>query len=91
MRSVAGKFEVGRKDARFWPVVGVVLDVLEATQARVSEAAAALGISTGGLIDFLDCDPRWQALEGTSKWRAYQRKSAGPLAEEWTAQKWLTA
>jgi len=44
-----------------------------------------------GLIDFLDCDPRWQSLEGTSKWRAYQRKSAGPLAEEWTEQKWLTA
>src|SRR5437868_7103772 len=58
VRSVAGKFEVGRKDARFWPVVGVVLDVLEATQARVSEAAAALGISTGGLIDFLETEPK---------------------------------
>jgi hypothetical protein len=42
-----------------------------------------------GLIDFLDCDPRWQLLEGASKWRAYQRKSSGPLAEEWTAQEWL--
>src|SRR5438309_7471167 len=50
VRSVSGKLEVGRKDSRFWPVVGVVLDVLEATEARVSEAAAALGVSTGNLI-----------------------------------------
>ena len=39
VRSLSGKLEVGRKDERFWPVVGLVLDVLEATQARVSEAA----------------------------------------------------
>ena len=36
VRSSTGKLEVGRKDARFWPVVGLVLDVLEATDARVS-------------------------------------------------------
>jgi hypothetical protein len=58
VRSSSGKFEVGRKDARFWPAVGVVLDVLEATQARVSEAAQALDISTGHLIDFLETDPK---------------------------------
>src|SRR5947199_10306365 len=40
VRSFSGKLEVGRRDARFWPVVGLVLDVLEATEARVSEAAA---------------------------------------------------
>jgi hypothetical protein len=61
VRSLSGKLEVGRKDARFWPVVGLVLDVLEATEARVSEAAEALGLSTGHLIDFLEVDPKaWQ-------------------------------
>ncbi|MBI3821923.1 MAG: peptide chain release factor-like protein [Planctomycetes bacterium] len=61
VRSISGKLEVGRKDARFWPVVGLVLDVLEATEARVSEAAAALGISTGHLIDFLETEPKvWE-------------------------------
>src|SRR4051794_30241831 len=52
VRSSSGKLEVGRRDERFWPVVGVILDVLEATEARVSEAAQALDISTGHLIDF---------------------------------------
>ena len=61
VRSSSGKFEVGRKDVRFWPAVGVVLDVLEATEARVSETAEALGISTGNLIDFLEMDPKvWE-------------------------------
>ena len=60
-RTAAGRLDVGRKDARFWPAVGVVLDVLEAAEARVSEAAAALGISTGNLIDFLQIDPKvWE-------------------------------
>jgi hypothetical protein len=50
-----------RKDPRFWPLAGLVLDVLETVQARVSEAAAALGVSTGQLIDFLQMDPQlWQ-------------------------------
>ncbi|MBI2806364.1 MAG: peptide chain release factor-like protein [Planctomycetes bacterium] len=61
VRSPAGKIEVGRKDARFWPLVSLVLDVLEATEARVGESAAALGISTGHLIDFLQCEPKvWE-------------------------------
>jgi hypothetical protein len=61
VRSISGKLEVGRKDARFWPLVGLVLDVLEATQARVGDAAEALGISTGHLIDFLEVEPKvWE-------------------------------
>jgi len=55
------RLELGRKDPRFWPVVGVVLDVLAAVEARVSDAAAVLGISTGNLIDFLDIDSKvWE-------------------------------
>ena len=53
-----GRLKLGRKDPRFWPAVGVVLDVLQFAQARVSETALALGISTGNLIDFLSTDPK---------------------------------
>jgi len=52
------KLAIGRKDPRFWPAVGVVLDVLEAVGARVSEASAALNISTGNLIDFLSTEAK---------------------------------
>ncbi len=57
----SGRLDLGRKDPRYWPTVGLVLDVLQAAQARVSEAAEALGISTGNLIDFLSTDPKvWE-------------------------------
>ncbi len=56
-----GTLALGRKDPRYWPAVGVVLDVLAATAARVAEAAALLGVSTGNLVDFLQSDPKvWQ-------------------------------
>ena len=55
------RLDLGRKDPRFWPAVGVVLDALQAAQGRVSQAAATLGISTGKLVDFLQTDPKvWQ-------------------------------
>src|SRR5262245_57823722 len=57
-RNSAGKLDLGRKDPRFWPAVGVVLDVLGAVQARVGEAAEVLGVSTGNLIDFLATEPK---------------------------------
>jgi hypothetical protein len=57
----AGRLTLGRKDARFWPAVGVVLDVLAALQGRVSEAAAALGVTTANLIAFLEACPKvWE-------------------------------
>jgi len=60
-RNGTGRLELGRRDPRFWPAVGVVLDVLEARGARVSDAAATLGLSTGNLIDFLGSDPKvWE-------------------------------
>ena len=34
VRTSTGKLEVGRRDARFWPAVGLVLDVLETAEAR---------------------------------------------------------
>ena len=60
-RATNGRLDLGRKDPRFWPAVGVVLDVLAMVQARVSDAARVLGISTGNLIDFLTVDPKvWE-------------------------------
>jgi hypothetical protein len=56
-----GRLHLGRKDPRFWPAVGVALDVLQAAGARVGEAAAALGVSTANLIAFLAADPKvWE-------------------------------
>src|SRR5262245_57726218 len=40
-RAGADRLVLGRKDPRFWPAVGVVLDVLQAAGGRVSAAAAA--------------------------------------------------
>ena len=55
------RLDLGRKDPRFWDMVGLVLDVLQAVEARVSDAAAALGITTGNLIDFLRTEPKvWE-------------------------------
>src|SRR5262249_3496420 len=56
-----GRLDLGRKDARFWPAVGLALDVLQAAGAQVSTAAEALGISTANLIDFLAIEPKvWE-------------------------------
>jgi hypothetical protein len=60
-RGPDGRLHLGRKDPRFWPVAGLVLDVLQAVEARVSEAATVLSISTGNLIDFLQTEPKlWE-------------------------------
>jgi hypothetical protein len=61
-READGRLHLSAKDSRYWPAVGVVLDVLAAVEARVGEAAERLGGSTGNLIDFLQADPKvWQA------------------------------
>jgi hypothetical protein len=60
-RDAAGRLTLGRKDPRFWPTVGIALDVLMATTARVSEAANALGVTTANLIDFLRTEDKvWE-------------------------------
>lgn len=56
-----GRLNLGSKDPRFWPTVGVVLDVMAGVESRVSDAAKLLSVSTGNLIDFLQTDPKvWQ-------------------------------
>ncbi len=60
-RDGAGRLNLRLKDPRFWPVAGLVLDLLQTLEARVSETAEALGISTGNLIDFLQTSPKlWE-------------------------------
>ena len=60
-RGPDGRLNMNAKNPRFWPAVGVALDVLVACDARVADAAALLGVSTGNLIDFLQTDPKvWQ-------------------------------
>jgi hypothetical protein len=56
-----GRLRLGRKDPRFWHTAGLVLDMMHSAAGRVSSAAAALGITTGNLVDFLRTDPKvWQ-------------------------------
>jgi hypothetical protein len=74
-RDGSGRLHLGRKDPRYWPVVGLVLDVMLAVEGRVSEAAATLGISTGNLIDFLQSDDK--VWEQANQMRA--RFGHGPL------------
>ncbi len=60
-RDAGGRLDIGKKDGRFWPAAGVVLDVLQAEEARVSDAAKMLGISTANLLDFLQTSPKvWE-------------------------------
>ena len=60
-RDTEGRLHLGVKDPRFWPAVGVVLDVLLLHEGRLSEAAAALGTSTANLGDFLRSDDKvWE-------------------------------
>jgi len=55
------RLKLGRKDPRFWPLAGLVLDVLQAAGARLSDAAMLLGISTANLVDFLQTEPKvWE-------------------------------
>jgi hypothetical protein len=57
-RQEDSRLNVGRKDPRYWPAAALVLDVLEAVQGRLRDAAAALAISTGNLVDFLRVSPK---------------------------------
>lgn len=60
-RNADGRLHMSERDPRFWPAVGVVLDVLAAMESRVADAAAMLSVSTGNLIDFLQTNPKvWQ-------------------------------
>ena len=50
------RLQVGRKDRRFWPVAAALLDILEAFEGRISDAAAWLGITTSNLVSTFQDD-----------------------------------
>jgi len=57
-KNADGRLDIGRKDPRFWPAAAAALDVLDSLKGRVHDAAVALGVSTGNLVDFLQTDPK---------------------------------
>lgn len=46
-------------------------------------------VSDGGLLSFLDRDPRWLRLCVTNKWAAYRKLADHTLLEEWTDQPFI--
>lgn len=48
--------KIGTKDFRYWRVAAYLLDVLEACQGRISDAAAAIGITTGNFSSLLTAE-----------------------------------
>jgi len=60
-RDSDGRLALARKDERFWPAVGASLDLLIAYEARLSDVAERVGVSTANLVEFLRTDPKvWQ-------------------------------
>jgi len=56
-----GRLRVNPHNPNYAGIVAEVLDVLAATGARVSEAAACVGISTAQLLQFFQRDPKlWE-------------------------------
>jgi len=51
--NAARRLEIGVKDFRFWRVAAFLLDVLQACNGRVGDAAAVVGITTGNFSDLL--------------------------------------
>ncbi len=67
----SGRISVNRRNERYYPLVGEVLDVLAACQMRVSEAAELIDISTAHLVKFIGSDPKlWERVN-------QMRKAAG--------------
>jgi hypothetical protein len=57
----AGRLDVGRKDARFWPAAAAALDAFDAHAGRLAETAVALGITTANLVAFFAIESKvWQ-------------------------------
>ena len=50
------RLTIGRRHEDFWAVAAQVLDVLEACQGRLSDAAGVVGLSTAQLVGFLQSE-----------------------------------
>jgi hypothetical protein len=56
-----GRLAVGKRDGRYLACAAAVLDLLQACEGRLSDAAARLGISTGNLSSFMTRDDELMA------------------------------
>jgi len=50
------RLEIGRKDARFWEIAAILLDMLLAADGQLGTVARKLKISTGNLTKILKSD-----------------------------------
>jgi hypothetical protein len=50
------RLDVGRKDARYWPVACFLLDLLQACNGQLSSAGKCLGITTGNFSSMIESD-----------------------------------
>jgi hypothetical protein len=53
-----GRLDLGRNDPRFWPALGLILDLLLTFEGRISDVAHAMAVSTANLVDFLRTEPK---------------------------------
>ncbi|MFW6065804.1 MAG: peptide chain release factor family protein [Planctomycetota bacterium] len=66
------RIEINRKNPRYWTVAAVLLDVLEAREGRLSEAADDIGVSTSNFVRVLKADRH--ALASAQKLRSRHRQ-----------------
>ena len=52
----SGRLNVGRRDARYLPAAGAMLDLLTAHEGSVGDVAKRLGLTTGNVSKFLTGD-----------------------------------
>jgi len=52
----SGRLNVGRRDARYLPAAGAMLDLLAAHEGSVGDVAKGLGLTTGNVSKFLTGD-----------------------------------
>jgi hypothetical protein len=49
------------KDPRYWPAVGVILDLIEVCTGQISEVAKHLATTTANILGLLELDPKaWE-------------------------------
>lgn len=63
VRDAAGRLQAQPRSGVYMPAAAVLLDLLDATNAAVRDAAALLKTTTGNLIDFLSADEQvWRTV-----------------------------
>ncbi|MCS7047037.1 MAG: peptide chain release factor-like protein [Gemmataceae bacterium] len=78
VRNAAGRLDVGSRDPRYWDAAALILDVLDATAARVRDSAAALRVTSANLLHFLQQDPKvWEQANALRR-----RHGQNPLRAE---------